>query len=1171
MANKFLCVLLLTCLCLSLSAQNQILVNIVNQQQFGTPNTYDWGASALDSSENYYTVGHTNVDSSGASLLLVKQNTSGESEWQQTFTPSLGTNCYGIGLTFDSNDNIYVIGASKDSTGGFNFVVIKYSSTGTKLWHKVLTGTINGDDIPTDIACNSSGSQIFLTGARSGSGGLYDYWTHCLNGSDGSTVWSTVYDYAGLHDAPAALKLDSLGNPIVMGVSADSELNWELATVKYDASDGQLLSENRVSNSGIGIYLPSGLDLDSDGNMYVTGTTASSLTDFDIKTVKINSDFSLGWQKSFDAPSSLDSATQIKVTAEGEVYVSGFYKRDQQGIEGVLLKYNTSGDLEWAKVRTNSTTTSQCRPLQLALDLAGNAFVAYEITDGELVNNAIVQYDASGTIKWERTTNRVNGRNLPLNISIDTTGRIYITSLRKDNLAGNKYRTFRMDPLSRPLEPVVPDSTHFAGEILIRFASGLTNSSFIDNRNLRYGTVAQVLSDSNVINEIDLKIAADNFEDWTLVKVHPNRTTADSVKYTPEGRKIIVPDYYNTFLLLIPRDYDRIQGEMSLADTLKSSELSSYIWAAELNFIITPDACDPDDPIYANQGNLRPTSEYANGHINIEEAWCIAGAGSSEIKVAIIDTGVRFTHEDFNEASPSGSVVVGGRIYATGADLLTNPNNDLTNHGTRVASIVGSIRNNDIGVAGIAGGNSNADGVKLVGLNALLPQVGVSGLIQAFADAVDEFGVNVINCSGGYNEINGSGHALLREQVQHAHRMGVVVCASRGNSMSLVTIDETPRLPGTIQDEWVICVGGTNEDGFWNNQCRVGVPIDIAAPSRWELVRTAQACSGDPCTQSDQAYGGMSFTSAATPHATGVAALMMSYYNAIPGQTKLTHDDVEYILKTSAKDVIVDPASEEYDIYTGHGLLDAGAALKMIERPRCNVFHFGTDVSSHTRVTELIESNIDLFLASNYTTETGQFFLGGSYKADVWKVTATVSHSLPGGFNVEHFWSRNSACTTFDSYSSIPLLNNFLLPVDKATIIGTPTNSSAVVTGYVYLLKDDNNVEQGWIPASKDDARLTYSLIGCDPTVATTEEWPESFRIFPNPAYEVLNIDPVGLQIPPGTILQIMDISGRNIKTLNLSSHNELQTIYIGDLPQGIYLCHVLMNGKIFSTKFVKI
>ncbi len=1173
MKHLILTILLFLLLVNNTHSQSQTLVNLIGEKNFGLPGDYDWGASVLDASGNYLTTGHSKVNSGQTDLLLVKQAATSDIVWQQTFSVAPNSKCYGIALTTDALGNIYVAGASKEANGSFNYLILKYSPSGTKLWHTVLNGSGNGDDIPTGILCSGTGTHVFVTGARTGAGGQYDYWTLSLNSATGNVEWSVPYDFAGLQDAPAALGFDQFGNVVVTGVSAATSLSWELATLKYAPATGQQLAVNRVSNNGIGLYLPSSLDIDFSGNIYVTGTTATSPTQFDIKTIKINSNFSIGWQKTFDAPSNLDSATVVKVDPFGNVIVSGFYNRQSGGKESVILKYDNLGNLLWKKIRTNNPAQATSRPHCMTLDAFGNIFAAFEVVNGNESEIVLSQYNTNGDIRWEKSIAKSVGANKPLTIKIEAGGKLFVTSLRKGTLGG-QYATCQIEPLSRLLNPVLVngEASHIEKEVLVRFKSNLVNTNFVNNRGLRYGRVQDIVTDAIAITEIGNKISAADFSNWTLVKVHPNMTTADSVRFTPKGKKIYVPDFYNTFVLMVPRSYDRIRGEYPLADTLGSNDLVCYIRVTEVNKIITADVCEPDDPIYVQQGNLHPTSSFPNGSINVEQAWCIAGGGSSSIKVAIVDSGVRFTHEDYNVESSSGSVVVSGRDYGTGGDLLTNPDNDLNDHGTRVASVLGSIRNNATGVAGISGGNDNADGVRLVGLKAIDGILPIDALISAFADAVDEFQVNIINCSGGSDAFPSDKLILMREKVQHANRMGVVICASRGNTPPT----SSPRIPGTIQDEWVICVGGTGTDGNYNPECRQGAPIDIAAPSRWQLTRTAQACEpgtggpGIPCTQSDQAYGGISFTSGATPHAAGLAALMMSYYNASPGATMLTHDDIEYIMQASAKDVVQLPAMPGYDGQTGFGLMNAGAALKMIERPRCNVYHFGTDVNAHSRITEQVATNIDITLTEPYTTESGQSFDKGAYKADVWKVTATVSHPLPAGFTLDHYWPRHSTSTVFRLFTNSGGQNQ-IQPVENVAIVGTPTANSAVVEGYVYFLKNNDCSVMGWIPATKEDAQLTYSVIGCDPALSSSDTDIRTLKVYPNPTNEMLNFEWDERVVGKDAQLQIVDATGRTVRVVsNISADARTFQMSIIDLPQGIFTCHILVGNDRFVSRFVK-
>lgn len=133
-----------------------------------------------------------------------------------------------------------------------------------------------------------------------------------------------------------------------------------------------------------------------------------------------------------------------------------------------------------------------------------------------------------------------------------------------------------------------------------------------------------------------------------------------------------------------------------------------------------------DDSLYSEQASLHPTTAYPNAHINVEPAWKLE-TGKPFVRAGIFDTGIHWDHEDFgyDGSDPASSKVVDGWNFIANMPLKasTKPDEGLTPHGTNCAGILGAIRNNGIGIAGIAGGNDsvNNTGVSLYGLRMLKP------------------------------------------------------------------------------------------------------------------------------------------------------------------------------------------------------------------------------------------------------------------------------------------------------------------------------------------------------------------------------------------------------------------------------------------------------------------
>jgi len=909
----------------------------------------------------------------------------------------------------------------------------------------------------------------------------------------------------------------------------------------------------------LGLTKPSAITKDASGNFIISGTKTTNGTHFDIRTIKLTSTLGVAWVQDYDSGSKVDSVSAIVCDASGGITLTGWSSTQQGGSEILTLKYKADGILGWARKRTVHPQDVLSKGRAVAIDANGNAIVAGDLKGGMVVTS----YSPSGEVIWEKEIKDANIQsNRPLGLLLNQEGEIFLTSLARKQ-SGKAYATYKMNTLVRPQNQVLDqwgNPTHLKNEVIVRFKPDIVKTSFINNTDLRYRTLGEIMKDTSCLRTIGDKLSDNTIDDWVAVKIHRNMTTADSVATTRLGRNIKVPDFYNTLVLLVPEAYRELT-EKEISDTLENDDLKCCVRFAEVNRWVELLECEPNDPLYPTQHNLNPDGGFPNANINVEQAWCDGTTGNSGVRVALIDTGVRWTHEDFGDGTFGGSVIADGFIYSSNTPLSSNPANDNVNgHGTKMSGIIGAIRNNSKGIAGISGGSGLADGVRLIGLK---HNNTLAVIAEALEGAVDDYSASVINCSFGFDPFNDfDGTALVREKLHHANRMGVIICAGRGN-IGQTGGDTAPIYPGTAQDEWVLCVGGTNSLGNYSSVAKHGDVIDVAAPAESNIVPTTS-------NTGDTDYSTTSGTSAATAHASGVAALLVGY--ALP--TQLVQEDIEYLMQASATDIVVFPAGPDYDAYTGHGRIDAGAAIAMIDKEHCIISHFGTDTNADVKSNVLVEQNVNLYINEPFTTEGGQTFDKGFYSADVYKVTATVTHPLPASYSIAHYWERHSASTVFKYYSTNP--NNgtkFLQPLEFVAFVGTPNTTTATLEGYVYFLKNSNCSVQGWVPASPENAELTYTLIACN-NVPTQEVTAGTLRINPSPVSGELYISLPERTSTNKIQVQVFDMTGRRVLTQTGDGHldnGEAVRLDVGKLPQGIFSVVLLTDKGLYSSKFIKI
>jgi YD repeat-containing protein len=309
--------------------------------------------------------------------------------------------------------------------------------------------------------------------------------------------------------------------------------------------------------------------------------------------------------------------------------------------------------------------------------------------------------------------------------------------------------------------------------------------------------------------------------------------------------------------------------------------------------------------------------------VRAPEAWELS-AGSG-VTVAVVDTGIDYNHEDLagNVWTNSGEIA-GNGIDDDGNGFVddwrgwdfANGDNDVLDdngHGTHVAGIIGALKDNGKGIAGVAP-NARILGIKVLDKSGSGDFANVVKGIRYAADA----GARVINLSLGavfeyslsYIKTYASAfyNAVLKpiqDAITYAAGKGSIVVASSGNS----GVDVNRTAPAGFTE--TISVGATTPTGGKAYFSNTGSTLDLTAPG-WDIL-SLRAADTNIGTAAGAGYTRASGTSMAAPVVSGVIALLLAQ------DPTLNLAGIERRLKFSAKDL----GAKGFDTSFGYGQVDA--------------------------------------------------------------------------------------------------------------------------------------------------------------------------------------------------------------------------------------------------------
>lgn len=317
------------------------------------------------------------------------------------------------------------------------------------------------------------------------------------------------------------------------------------------------------------------------------------------------------------------------------------------------------------------------------------------------------------------------------------------------------------------------------------------------------------------------------------------------------------------------------------------SQYPEFFEYVEPDAIVRAAATTPNDPRFSpEQWGLQNTGQgggTSDVDIDAPEAWDIRREATNVV-VAVVDSGVRYTHEDLaanmwrnpgeipgNGIDDDGNGFVDDVYGINAIDHTGDPNDDVPDpvlgvggHGTSVAGVLGAVGNNGRGIAGVAWK------VQIMALKwfNIHGAGALSDAIQCL-DYARSKGASIVNASwqqGGL--LSGTVNQSMMDALDRLRKQGILFVSSAGNDGA--NNDLVAHYPSNYPFDNMVAVAAGNRTGSLSRQSNFGERlVDVVAPGE-DVLSTG--------SKSDTDYLVVSGTSFAAPHVTGMLALLKAQF-----------------------------------------------------------------------------------------------------------------------------------------------------------------------------------------------------------------------------------------------------------------------------------------------------
>lgn len=424
----------------------------------------------------------------------------------------------------------------------------------------------------------------------------------------------------------------------------------------------------------------------------------------------------------------------------------------------------------------------------------------------------------------------------------------------------------------------------------------------------------------------------------------------------------------------------------------------------------------PDSKV-SDAGYNAPTP-VRGADINVIPAWTLT-KGDPSIVVAVMDEGVMYTHEDLaanmwvnsgevaddgidNDGNGYADDVYGFNFVRLDSAITWNDSDD-SGHGTHVAGIISAVNNNGIGICGIAGGDGNQGGARIMSIQIFRGAAGAttSRVAKSMQYAADN-GAHILQCSWGYKSKledpsqPGSDAEYKRSCRVEAEAIdyfianagddagpldGGLVIFAGGNGGTMLTSYPAAYKPCIA----VAAMSPSMRPTYFTDY---GAGTDIIAPggeavyTNGAILSTVPEYFDDPSVPN---YAMMQGTSQACPHVSGIAALGLSYAKKLG--KRYTADEFRSMLLSATNDI--DPYLTG-SLKLGSQTIDYSSYKKRLGAGYVNAYKLLLQIDGTPY--EVVE------VGKMATIDLSEYFGGGVHNAKLYAVNVSDEDKANVGF-----------------------------------------------------------------------------------------------------------------------------------------------------------------------------